>query len=438
MNFELPRPETVRAAFIRKLERWRDATAWLVVGDRLEWRNTQLVSHGPALLLLADTHVSGVVGGADLPADWREIVATALPAARGFDFEDAVAAPGLLEGHAHLFLEYSPGPAETDEQKLHARARHNAAASLRNGVMWLRDCGDPYGINLAVRGEGGPAPAIRACGAAIHRLKRYGKQLGLAVADDAELLAAVRQRIAAGADDIKLVLSGIVNFAKADVPGEPQFSAPVLREVIMIAHDHGRRVVVHASGASATALAAETGVDSIEHGYFISKETLAVVAEKGIAWLPTLAPVYAQWNDAERYGHSPQTRDSLRRILDGHETSISLAAELGVRIAGGSDAGSPGIGHGPGAALEARLLAKVLGPERAYAACSAPGAAILGFDACPALAQEQTSGADFAILPASPADDATAFAHPLAVVRRGTLHLSSRAPAFREEAVAIG
>lgn len=396
----------------------------LKVGGMLQWNNGLLQQQGTTLLLIADGRVMSVIEAADIPEDWPRIVNAARPDAGTVDFTSCIAAPGLLEGHAHLFL--SPnGEPTTAVPELHDRARANAAMALRHGTIWLRDCGDPHGINLSVRNiaaaGGGLLPWIRACGAAIHRRKRYGKQLGIAVESDRELLAAAADRIARGADDVKLILSGIVNFEKAEVPGEAQFAADAVRDVVKLAHDHGRRVAAHASGEAGSAVAADSGVDSIEHAYFASNDTLAIMAEKRIAWLPTLAPVHAQWRDAERYGHTAATRDSLRRILDGHAERIAHGAEIGVRITGGSDSGSPGVGHGSGAAEEFALLADAgLGRERAYAACSTPGAGSLGFTEGHSGIKSGAS-ADFLILSSSPLDDPTCFKSPRAIVRNGRL-----------------
>ena len=402
------------------------------LGDVLQWKNGHLQQLGARLLLIADGRIAAMLPEADIPEDLPQVVHAIRPNAAMADFSSCTAAPGILEGHAHLFL--SPhGDVTSVVDELHDRARVNAVMALRHGTFWLRDCGDPHGINLSIRNQSRtstePMPFIRACGAAIHRRKRYGKQLGIAVDTDQDLLSAARERIANGADDVKLVLSGIVNFEKAEVPGEAQFPVSAVRDVVTLAHDNGRRVIAHASGEAGCLVAADAGVDTIEHAYFVSPQTLDIMAAKRLTWLPTLAPVHAQWRDAERYGHSPAIRDSLRRILDGHAQRIAYAAEIGVCIAGGSDSGSPGVGHGSGAVDEFALLAEAgLGRMRAYAACSAPGAASLGFtqslNAC-----EGGAAADFLILSTSPLDDPSCLNTPRAIVRHGRLSAYIHEPA---------
>jgi imidazolonepropionase-like amidohydrolase len=399
-------------------------TLCLKVGGILSFEGDSLQQQGASLLFIENEHVLSVIPASEIPEDWRQILNAAHPHTATFDFSHCIAAPGLVEGHAHLFLSPDNDPVTT-EQELYDRASSNAVMALRQGTMWVRDCGDPQGINLRVRNRAksytSPAPRIRACGAAIHKRKRYGKQLGIAVETDKDLLTAANERIAAGADDVKLILSGIVNFDKADVPGEPQFSIDAVRDVVNFAHDRGCRVVAHASGCSGTAAAAAAGVDSIEHAYFVSDETLAMMVEKRTAWLPTIAPVHVQWRDSERYGHSSATKDNLRRILDGHARRIVRGSEMGVRIVGGSDSGSPGVGHGSGIAEEFNLLAEAgLNRERAYAACSSPGARSLGF-AQGHFNCQLGSSADFVLLSTSPIEDPACFKSPRAIVRNGRL-----------------
>jgi imidazolonepropionase-like amidohydrolase len=399
-------------------------TLCLKVGGFLSWKDDFLQQSGPTLLLMDKDRILAVVPAADVPDDWRHILNEVHPHTAAIDFSSCIAAPGLIEGHAHLFL--SPDIEQvSDVQQLQERAFANAQMALRHGTMWLRDCGDPHGINLTVRNKARsstePMPRIRACGAAIHRRKRYGKQLGIAVDNDQELLSAAKDRIAQGADDVKLILSGIVNFDKAEVPGEPQFSVEAVRDVVKLAHDHGKRVVAHASGQSGTAVGAAAGVDSVEHAYFVEDQTLALMAEKRITWLPTLAPVHAQWRYAERYGHALSTRDNLRRILDGHAERINRGLKLGVQIAGGSDSGSPGVGHGSGIVDEFILLADAgMGSVAAYAACSWPGAKSIGFTEGLS-GFEHGASADFVLLSDSPLEHPGSFTTPRAIVRSGRL-----------------
>jgi imidazolonepropionase-like amidohydrolase len=78
----------------------------------------------------------------------------------------------------------------------------------------------------------------------------------------------------------------------------------------------------------------------------MDRETLAVMRDKRIAWTPTFCPVHFQWAHPEAAGWSSNTQGNLRRILDGHAEHLGLAAEMGVPLLIGTDAGSMGVEHG--------------------------------------------------------------------------------------------
>ncbi len=93
-------------------------------------------------------------------------------------------------------------------------------------------------------------------------------------------------------------------------------------------------------------MAAGAGVDSIEHGFFMDRATLALMRDKDLAWTPTFCPVHFQWAGPEVAGWSAQTVGHLRRILDAHAEHLLLAHQMGVRLLVGTDAGSMGVEHG--------------------------------------------------------------------------------------------
>ncbi len=115
--------------------------------------------------------------------------------------------------------------------------------------------------------------------------------------------------------------------------------------------------MAHASGDEAVRRCLKAGVDSIEHAYFLSRETLREMAACGTYWLPTLSPVDAQLTAPDQAKqlppkmHSVITRSLARRLELVGEGSV-----LGVRIVAGTDAGAPGVPHGRGLQREIMLL----------------------------------------------------------------------------------
>lgn len=200
-------------------------------------------------------------------------------------------------------------------------------------------------------------------------------------------LASLRDRIRSLAEDprvgvIKLVPTGIIDFEKERVAGRPQLDRHELENAVDLAHGLGKKVAAHASGEDGIRLAVEAGVDFIEHGYFIRYETMDLLVEKGLAWTPTLAPVHVQWKHHRRCRWSDSTRRNPTGILERHAVLLRYAHSIGARILAGSDAGSPGVGHGAGLWLELRLMQEAGIPAAdLLRIASRDAAAILGLDA---------------------------------------------------------
>jgi imidazolonepropionase-like amidohydrolase len=272
--------------------------------------------------------------------------------------------PGLVEAHAHGFLDGSltdagarNGRTQASASEMLATARSNLDKSIRAGITLVRDAGDRYGINHALREElrngAGHPITLRSPGAALKRAKRYGAFIGHDVGSGEAIVNAVAGRCdgdgaTVASDDIKIILTGVVDFAASCVNGEPQFDIDELRLIVTEAHARGRKAFAHCSGLRGLAVAVAAGVDSIEHGYFMSREILAQMADKAIAWVPTFAPVEFQRAAPHHARWDRATVDNIARLLDDHAAHVALAHAMGVAVLAGSDAGSPGVDHGTG------------------------------------------------------------------------------------------
>lgn len=272
--------------------------------------------------------------------------------------------PGLVDAHVHLFLDgaTTDGKLRSDHLKLPveqlvAAARGSARQSLACGVTLVRDAGDRHGINHLVRDEARPPGnglvRVRSGGMGIKRPKRYGAFMAADVEDALGIDETVRTQ-ALSNDEIKLILTGIIDFDAGAVTDEPQFDLEAARQVVACARTAGRKVFAHCSGAKGLAIAAAAGVGSIEHGYFMAREHLETMLENRVAWTPTFSPVHFQWAQPHWAGWSAQTVGNLRRILDDHARHLSLAAAMGVTLLLGTDAGSMGVEHGRAVAEEIR------------------------------------------------------------------------------------
>ncbi len=314
---------------------------------------------------------------------------------------DATLLPGLIEAHAHLFLE--GGELDPDKRSAYikqapddllAAARPRLEKLVRLGVTAVRDAGDKDGVGLALSKRykslssqpsalsSDPMPYLDSPGAAIHHRGRYGSFMGGALEDYASPAECVAARVAAGADRIKLIPTGIINFQKGAVTTEPQMTLDELQQLVAAANAAGRQTFAHATGDTGIERVIEGGVDSVEHGFFVRDDQLARMRDRRTAWVPTFAPVQLQVDEAKRYGWDANVVGNLQRILDRHAASLVRAHGLGVLIVAGSDAGSVGVPHGLGFYRELELMERAgLPPLAVVNAATGVGAGRLGYRA---------------------------------------------------------
>lgn len=305
---------------------------------------------------------------------------------------NCTALPGLIEAHAHLFLEGAEeNPArraeylQQNDAQLLAQAIPRLCRLLAIGVIAVRDAGDKNGVGLALQARyrsdrHEPMPYIDSPGAAIHHQGRYGNFMGRPVEEYPSIAACVDGRVAGGAHRIKLLATGIINFEKGAVTAKPQMPAPELAEFVRAAQARGRQTFAHCSGNDGVANCIAARVDTIEHGFFVDETQLAQMRDADIGWVPTFAPVQFQVDKAEQLGWSQTVRDNLQRILDAHAACLVKAAQVGVKIIAGSDAGSHGVAHGWGLLQEMMLMERAgLSPLQVVNAATGTPAARLGF-----------------------------------------------------------
>ena len=240
-------------------------------------------------------------------------------AAQGWPVErGAFLMPGLVDAHVHLFLDGATTDSKLRSEHLkqpleradRSRTRAAPRQALIHGVTRVRDGGDRHGINHRLRAEarrpGSRLAQVRSVGLGVKRAKRYGAFMATDVGDDESIRSSVRE-LARANDEIKLILTGIIDFDAGAVTDEPQFTLDEARSVVETAHAAGRKVMAHCSGLKGLAVAAGAGVDSIEHGFFMDRATLALMRDKDLAWTPTFCPVHFQWAQPEAAGWSAQT-----------------------------------------------------------------------------------------------------------------------------------
>src|SRR5580700_1311637 len=342
------------------------------------------------------------------------------------DLEAACVTPGLVNAHAHLEASGEPDmmrmiETTTPNQRL-LHAVENAGKSIKAGVTTIRDLGSSNAIAADVRDaiEQGriSGPRIRAAGAVLCMTGGHGWPIGRAVDSPWDARKAVREQMWHGADCIKLIATGGV-LTKGAVPGNAQLAPDELAAAIDEAHRHGLRVAAHAIGTQGINNALRAGIDSIEHGTMLDDESIALFKERNVYLVPTLsAPtcILAHIED----GHQPKyIVEKARGLNEAMLSNIRRAYNGGVRIAGGSDAGTPYNYH-ENYAQEAELMWSLLGmtPQQALHAATNVAAELVGLHRGILAIGEP---ADLLLLPRDAGEDVRALREPQLVLKNGAI-----------------
>ena len=209
------------------------------------------------------------------------------------------------------------------------------------GFTYLRDGGDRWGVGKLAR-EIAPEYGITYRTPLANLCKRghYGGFIGLYYSDLKEYACLVRRARAEGADFIKIMISGLMDFDRFGVLTEEGLAPEEIRQLVHIAHEEGFAVMAHANGARTVESAAAAGVDSVEHGAYLDGDALAAMEENGTVWVPTLSTV------GNLRGTGRFDEGAVREILESALDNVRRFAALGGRIAPGTDAGAWAVPHG--------------------------------------------------------------------------------------------
>ena len=269
------------------------------------------------------------------------------------DLGDATLMPGLVDAHVHLVWDASAEPHEVVERESHAltvlRCARNAALHLRAGVTTVRDVGSADGlaveIGRAVELGILSGPRVVAAGRAIAMTGGHGWFLGREADGPDAVRRAAREEIKAGASCIKLMASGGV-YGHAEEPGSPQLTVEEMRPAVEEAHKAGRKAAAHAYSVEAINNALEAGVDSVEHGSFLDRETVGRMREQGTYLVPTMSVYAAMAEKGPGLGSPEYITRKTAEVLEAGGEAFRLALEAGVPVAAGTDCGAPGHPHG--------------------------------------------------------------------------------------------
>jgi len=261
------------------------------------------------------------------------------------DLDGAFAMPGLINMHTHFSLSLPGQAGEAVEAmgpgELALYMADGAARTLRNGVTTVRCVAEKGGLDFALRRaiDAGHVlgPSIRTAGRALACTGGHGHGSDDTIACDGPVgfTRGVRSQVAAGADLIKLMISGGIAGEHEGI-ATPQLTREEMAAAIRTAHDWGRKVTAHAGPASIIELAVELGLDCVEHGYQLTADVARAMAAHGTALVPTLVVTHA---DAffEELGVPAWMRERSAQAAIRHRESFRHALDAGVEIMLGSD-----------------------------------------------------------------------------------------------------
>ena len=266
----------------------------------------------------------------------------------------------MVDCHIHMILDgiwWKDAIARHQSSVQEQAVREALRQYQLHGYTYLRDGGDRWGV-CALSARLAPEYGIRYRMPTfpIYKTGHYGSFIGRGFSTPAEYRALVREVKAAGAHFIKIMISGLMDFEHYGVLTDEPLAPGEIADMIAGAHDEGFSVMAHANGDSAVRAALAAGVDSIEHGAYLSPETRSQLAESHAVWVPTLVTIGNLIGD----GRFPDA--ALRPLLAFQQRSVRDAAAQGARIACGSDAGAYRVLHAQGGLDEQALLRRTLGP----------------------------------------------------------------------------
>ena len=330
-----------------------------------------------AVVLIQDDKITAAGTSLKIPAG-AEVV----------NLGDATLLPGLIDCHTHLMARMSDEPQGyglsllTKSQAFRAlEGAADARVTLLAGFTAVRDVeseGSGY-ADVALRdaiNQGlvdGPRMQVATRGiAAVGKYFPFGISPDLTdfptgaqmISGPEEARRAAREQIGGGANLLKVYADW----------GIPTLTIDEIRPIVEEAHKSRLRVAAHADSPEGIRNALTAGVDSIEHGHQADRSSFELIKQKNAFWVPTIGYYFFAVDTAK----SPQPHKYMQETLERTRQNISIARELGVKIANGFDPSSAEA-HGKNAREIVAMTKLGLQPLEAIRAATTNAAELMGW-----------------------------------------------------------
>lgn len=363
------------------------------------------------------------------------------------DFGDATLMPGMIDAHVHTSFNGEPDywdiVLKQTESFRTLTSLRNVQSDLAAGFTTLRVLGEKSHLDIALRNAinrgivtgprlvcAGQNITVSSGHADIWLVPdiKYEQGLGGVIVDGPDAVRrATRQQIKAGADLIKLLVTGGI-MSEGSEPGLQHMSEEEMLVAVSEAHRIGKRVSAHAQGTRGIKSSVRNGIDSIEHGFYLDHEGATMMAGNGTFFVPTLA---AGATMTSRTDQVPAY--VVRKSLEAQRSAanaVRLALDAGARIVTGTDAGSPYNYHGDNA-QELELLVKAgMSEAQVIAAATQVAAQCLGIEHQVGTL-EPGKQADIICVKGDPLKDISACRRVSFVMKGGQVVVSGGRPLFR-------
>ncbi|HKZ06693.1 MAG TPA: amidohydrolase family protein [Methylomirabilota bacterium] len=345
---------------------------------------------GATLLIEGDTIVhAGPLSADDAPRPGDAEV---------LDLGGRTVIPGLVEAHIHLSYNDVKAIADLDlncpPEISTLRAAKNGELALSCGYTAARSAGAVHRIDAALKqafAEGlYPGPRLLAASRDICAtggmadwnpayLKLGMEGLALIADGPDQIRAAVRRSIKDGADVIKCYIGGDALLPHTPI-GDCTYTLPEVQALVDESRMRGRMTAAHVRGRQSSRVAAEAGVDSLEHATYADDETLRMIADKGLTLVPGLRYLYSIIENGPRFGIGEAViapsglRDEIKQAADTYRR----ARDLGIRMCPGGDFGFAWNPHGE-YAKDIQVFVDVIGfsPLEAITCATLKGAELM-------------------------------------------------------------